>query len=425
MRRRGLVCGILLGALLGSCSPDDSGPHPNDTSAYFKKSNDNDKVIVFIHGVLGNHQGTWTNSQTGSSWPDLIKDDPDLAGFNVFTVGYFSPPIGRASNIEELATRIVDQLDRKGIFEEHGEVFFIAHSMGGLITKRMLVGINTPLQSEKLRQVKSVFFFSTPSQGAKVADLAVWLSKNPQFGDMRPADLNTFLQGLENQWQALLRERERLEEKYPIAFCAYETQGTGPATVVNRLYAATRCDEAPYPIDLDHFELVKPVSREADSYDWVKARLLREGEASSVSTQMRRVEFVASNEADPFAVKGKFQGTARVTSRDIRLQVKDAALSFPTAPPAGDVSYIEYVRASLACSEGEGWRPVSSSQKHLVSKSLTVGQVEQLGSFDLVIPKADRADLSRCWLSFDIAIKNDPSDPDAGFSHVQTRRDLF
>lgn len=38
----------------------------------------NEKVLVFIHGVFGGAEKTWTNSQTKAYWPNLIGKDKDF-----------------------------------------------------------------------------------------------------------------------------------------------------------------------------------------------------------------------------------------------------------------------------------------------------------------------------------------------------------
>jgi predicted alpha/beta hydrolase family esterase len=145
---------------------------------------------------------------------------------------------------------LLRQLEDQGVFQKYREIYFIAHSMGGLIVKRMLVDLHRPKQVEKLRQVKAVLYISTPAQGANSAVVGSWLSLNPQLRDMRTADLNSFLRSLEDQWQDLMRERKT--ETFPLSFCAYETKPTHGITIVNRVYASTTCDHKPFPIDEDH-----------------------------------------------------------------------------------------------------------------------------------------------------------------------------
>jgi pimeloyl-ACP methyl ester carboxylesterase len=212
-----------------------------------------------------------------------------MKGFDVYVVGYTSPLFGRASTIEEVAQRVLQQFRDRGLFTRYQQVHFITHSMGGLITKRLLVELNRPIPSElhTLRRVRTVLFISTPAQGATLADMASWLSLNPQLRDMAPADLNSFLQSVDNQWHVLMQDRDAFGAIFPRAYCAYETLPTAGIVVVSRIYAATRCDPPRYPIDLDHNAIAKPQSRDDDPYPWARARILETAALSpSRSTQL-------------------------------------------------------------------------------------------------------------------------------------------
>lgn len=225
---------------------------------------------MFVHGVFGDPGSTWT-SQSGVSWPNLVKDDEKFREFTVATYQYDSPFLQRSSGIEEITQRLLRQLEDQNIFGRFHEIYFIAHSMGGLVTKGVLVNLNRPSQIEKLRTVKAVLFISTPAQGATLPEIGAWLSANPQLRDMQPADFNSFLQALEDRWQDLFRERGI--PPFPQSFCAYETKPTFGVHIV-RIYAMTYCDQNPSPVDEDHFSIAKPSGRESAIYDWARARIL-------------------------------------------------------------------------------------------------------------------------------------------------------
>ena len=57
-------------------------------------------------------------------------------------------------------------------FANYDEVDFMTHSMGGIITKRMLNTLNTPTESVNLHRLRCVIYISVPSNGAEVASLA-------------------------------------------------------------------------------------------------------------------------------------------------------------------------------------------------------------------------------------------------------------
>jgi pimeloyl-ACP methyl ester carboxylesterase len=241
----------------------------------FIKSTDQDNLVVFLHGITGDPEKTWFNKHSGAYWPTLLTEDPDFGRFDVFVVSYPSPFLGRASTIEENATRLLQQFQDGGLFDRFKQIYFIAHSMGGLIIKRMLVDLNRESRVEQLRLVRAVLFLSTPAQGSSLARVAAWFTSNPQFADLRSAVSNTYLQAVDNQWETLLRDRNEQQAMFPKLFCAYETRKTALAFIVSRIYAKTASDENPYPMDLAHGGIAKPFGKEGDPYEWAKAKILK------------------------------------------------------------------------------------------------------------------------------------------------------
>jgi pimeloyl-ACP methyl ester carboxylesterase len=298
----GLLPRILMIVLLfgAGCSavPDEARRSAAPLNYHFAPGS-SQKLILFVHGLFGDPISTWTNDN-GQSWMGLMAGDPAFRDFTVATIRYDTPLLTRTSTLEEIATRSLRRLEDEGVFRNYNEIYFIAHSMGGLLVKRMLVNLNRPGETEKLRRVKAVLYISTPAQGANLADLASWLSLNPQLDDMRVADLNSFLQALENQWQDLIRDRGN--QIFPRSFCAYETKPTHGTVVVSRVYAATYCDQNPIAVDEDHSGIVKPYNRQADIYVWARARIQETSKTtgSSARKTVFRVEINAS------------QGTAKV-----------------------------------------------------------------------------------------------------------------
>jgi len=233
-----------------------------------------DSLVAFVHGVFGDARDTWTNGRSKAYWPELIKKDKDLDEFSILVIDYRSPKFKTAGTIEQVATQIGTALKDEGIYNKYRSVFFVAHSMGGLITRRILIDLNRPTTVTDLRRVAAALFFSTPTSGAPIADLGSWISLNPQLSDMKPADVNTFLQSLDNQWEDLLRDRDSQGRVRPRAYCAYELFDTVGIKVVPLVYTKSRCDEKPIPFDKNHVEIVKPEGFDDPVYKWTKARLL-------------------------------------------------------------------------------------------------------------------------------------------------------
>jgi pimeloyl-ACP methyl ester carboxylesterase len=203
-------------------------------------------TVVFIHGVMGNATSSW-RAPASPGWPRILASDPQIGGTaRVISLAYLSGPLGSASGIHEIATRLAARLHDR-VFAGSSKVVFITHSMGGIIARHMLLEMSRQWP-EDYGKVRGVFFLATPSGGSEVAKLASWVSSNPQFAGMSPVELNTFLQSEEDGWATLLRKRSQ-DLPFPKAYCAYEKLPLGPVTVVPRNRALIGCDETAIPFD--------------------------------------------------------------------------------------------------------------------------------------------------------------------------------
>lgn len=269
---------LLLTGLATACSSFHRGGDTSHLPFIAIHVSAKEKLIVFVHGFLGDAESTWRNSETASYWPRMIERDPEFGDFDVFAYNYESTAFGGRSSIEAVAQRMLEHLMTREVFSVYKEVYFITHSMGGIITKRVLNELQFRGDMESLERVRAVLYISTPAQGAPIVGyvdwLSTWLGLNPQLRDLRPSDLNSFLQVVENQWHTLMGLRDKRGASSPKAYCAYETKSTHGTVIVSRVYTATRCDNVPYAIDLDHFEIAKPRNDEADPYVWSKDRIL-------------------------------------------------------------------------------------------------------------------------------------------------------
>ena len=259
-------------------------PEPHFVTSDLRSSapKKNKRVIIFVHGVLGDIDNTWKSPTARGSWPEMVADDPDFVSFDVYVYGYLTPCRGNASNITQIAERFGRQLRDEDFFRDYDEIYFIAHSMGGLITERMLSTFNGQDDMRPyLQHVRATIFLAVPNAGAEIASIAAWVSHNPQFRDMRPSDAQSFLQAIQSDWATVLRQRGPARP-FPLTFVAYETQPIAGVAVVPALYTSDLSDETPIAFDYDHSRIVKPQSRKDEVYRWTKARIL-EASARSAS----------------------------------------------------------------------------------------------------------------------------------------------
>lgn len=273
---RYLRCALLLCLSLGlSACNRGSSETPNPDLSFSAAGSSVRTLVVFVHGILGNASTTFKAPSAQQGWPELLARDPAIAEpIDVISLGYASDPLQRASNINEIATRLRSKLEEdQNVFNRYSRVIFVTHSMGGLVTRRALLQLSQD-NPGAFAKVGAVFFFATPAGGSDTAELASWISKNPQFSNMSPLDVNIFLQMEDDDWAAMLRRRTQAHP-YPKTFCVYETRAIVNSVIVPRSRSQHGCDERDTAFDRDHSSLVKPANRDDEVYSYLRARVNR------------------------------------------------------------------------------------------------------------------------------------------------------
>lgn len=229
-----------------------SGPDTAGRSKYIRQDKSATKVIVFVHGVLGNATSTWTHPDSKAYWPALLTQDETFSGSNIYTYEYPSAPLGSNLSINEIAENMRLRLTDDGVLN-HPELVFLSHSMGGLITRAFLLKYR-----DDAAKVKFLQFYGTPTEGSPMAKLATLGSRNSQFKNMFPLHADSFLADLQRDW---------LAARFAIrSFCAYERKETFGVLVVDQRSATNLCTERLDPILDNHIDMVKPADARSDVY---------------------------------------------------------------------------------------------------------------------------------------------------------------
>ena len=231
-------------------------------SRYVRREAANRQVVVFVHGVLGNSVDTWTNAAARTYWPSLLSQDKDFDGADIFVVDYPSPKFSASLSIDELADSLRLTLESQGVLA-HSEIVFVAHSMGGLVTRALLLKYR-----EWAGRVRLLYFFATPTTGASIASVARLASQNPQFAKLVRMTSDAYLADAQRGWLAA-PELTRLP-----SFCAYELQSTAGGKIVEQQSATNLCNRRLDPVDRNHLDIVKPRGRDDAPYLALKSAYL-------------------------------------------------------------------------------------------------------------------------------------------------------
>lgn len=137
--------------------------------------------IVFIHGLEGDRELTWTFDGADKPWPETLlpKELPDC---RLLTFGYDATYIGQHGQVSmnRLRHHAMNLLNTVGQHRERDNtddrpLFFVAHCLGGLVCKEALVKASNSQESRFQsisKATRGVAFLGTPHRGC---DVDPWL----------------------------------------------------------------------------------------------------------------------------------------------------------------------------------------------------------------------------------------------------------
>lgn len=211
--------------------------------------------IVFVHGLDGDKRASWQHEYDENSfWPKLLFNDVPTCG--IWSFGYDARSSewihGGAMPIVDRASNFAAFLRSEGLGDK--PIFFVVHSLGGLIVKQMLRSRFDKDQDDPIvRQTRGIFFFATPHGGSDVSKLVQWL----KF--YRPSVLVKELQSAAaplrdlNLWYRA--NCSKLNIKTTVFF---ETQTTVGQMIVDQLSSDPGVESAELiPVDANHVEICK------------------------------------------------------------------------------------------------------------------------------------------------------------------------
>lgn len=216
----------------------------------------NDAAIIFVHGFTGQQTSTW------GQFPSLLRDEPALGCWDIYSMGYSSrlaPDIVGIWSTDAPIQRLAD-LFRTTVqlgLRNYRALAVVAHSMGGLIVQRSL------LDSSSLRsRVSHLFLFGTPSAGLRKA-VPFGMAKR-QIGDMGIG--SRFISELRRDWDATMGTHPQ--------FSFWTVAGERDEFVTSDSSLEPFEKEARAVVPGNHLEIVKPVNATDLSFLVVRNQLI-------------------------------------------------------------------------------------------------------------------------------------------------------
>ena len=225
--------------------------------------------VVFVHGLGGKGYSTWAKKADSPQtfWPAWVAED--FVHAQVWTYGYDAEPswfTGDPMPVFDRAHNLRSSLQAQGLLEK--PLVFVAHSLGGLVAKKLVVECT---KDAPLKGLGGVLFLATPHHGAELALFAKWINR------ILPLRLSVLMDELIASHPAareLHTDYLRLERRQGFAsWCAVEKKRTvfGFKVVSD---VSTHPGDPSWtwrPCDENHFGIAKPSSRLGDLYVWYRS----------------------------------------------------------------------------------------------------------------------------------------------------------
>ena len=227
--------------------------------------------IVFVHGLTGDAEATWSDGNSDDSWLAWLA--ADVERIRVYSLGYpasvIQKPFNKEMDLFERSVNVLEKLVSLGIGER--PIVFIAHSLGGILVK-MILRKSDELNRQDWGKVaistQLVVFLATPHLGSELAKLTKVIPYTSKHIDLL-ANKTGFLSDLNQHYRTLANNRDDLD-----TVASYEKHTINRVLVVSQESADPGvAGPPPIAVDKNHIDICKPADREDLVYAGVKIRV--------------------------------------------------------------------------------------------------------------------------------------------------------
>ena len=189
-----------LGTDLDLKAHNDVAPNP------WIRTSKNDLNVIFIHGINSN-QECWRH-KNGSYWPELLKDENELADIGIYVFLYRTGINTGSYSLSDIGDSLKEYFKLDDLIDSAG-VIFVCHSMGGIVTRRFLINQHSTLIEKGLSKI-GLFLVASPSLGSEYANMLGLLSRvmgHAQASALRFSQSNVWLNDLDKEFINLLNNK--------------------------------------------------------------------------------------------------------------------------------------------------------------------------------------------------------------------------
>jgi len=244
-------------------------------------------VVVFVHGLLSDGETCWLH-ENGTYWPELLSRHEALSEVGIYEFTYLTNFFSGSYNLGNIVDALKECLHLDGVNRAR-KIVFVAHSMGGIVTRRYVVQRYDELMERSVEL--GLFLIASPSLGSSYAN---WLSPiakllgHAQGQALTFCQNNTWLNELNSDFRNVLARRnlvihgrELVEDK----FVVLKRLGAFKQVVPPHSGATYFGDAFKVPLS-DHFSIAKPVDAQAIQHrmlcNFIEGIALQKGNTSNV-----------------------------------------------------------------------------------------------------------------------------------------------
>ncbi|WP_405593778.1 tetratricopeptide repeat protein [Streptomyces sp. NBC_01410] len=222
-----------------------------------------------MHGLFGG-AGTW------NVFKKRIAADPAMKGrVIVHCFEYNSPkirlrPDRRIAEIDDIADQLGTWLSTR--CGDGAPIVLTTHSQGGLVVQRFLARKLANALGPELAQIRHIVMYACPNSGSGFflfLRKVLWFWKHPQERELRPIGNRHVQEARARVIKSVVHARTVSETECQIPISAY---GGATDNVVLAVDAKTGFTDGGI-VEGDHFTIVQPANRKAQSYHVLKAAI--------------------------------------------------------------------------------------------------------------------------------------------------------
>ena len=223
----------------------------------------NGAAVVFVHGALSSGETCWQNAN-GTYWPSLLEDEPTVEKVGIYVFTYATNIFSGTYRLGDVVDALKEQMRVDRVFDCRTLVF-VAHSMGGLVVRKLLVERVTDFR-DKHTSV-GLFLVASPSLGSRYANMIRPLARflgHSQADALRFSQNNAWLMDLDKEFSNLKEAKTiRLVGKELVEDTFIALPGLIRTQVVEPFSGAKYFGESLKVPGSNHFSIAKPDSPQA------------------------------------------------------------------------------------------------------------------------------------------------------------------